>query len=172
MKLFSKKKHESAIFDEWKNFIKTIESMDLDESVIQKNEAVFKELRDGNFYSSDEFNILELFETAIENCKAKNALKIINQYGDVLFKASEHNKKIVNEFFTKIESPEFDKSLLTTRIKYQLMNKYDIKLLPYRKEKIKEAIEFMLKNEKDCDRAEILKGGLLYLDDFIDIDDL
>lgn len=169
-KIFCRKKKDQAACDNLQHLLEMFQFQN--ESQIKKAEKLLNELKFRNPTTSDDFNIIEFFETGLDMGKAKHAERVVNEYGAVLHNASENNKKIMDEFFQNIKKPDFDRSFLTNRLKYQLMNKFDKKLLPYRKEQIKEAIEFMLRDEKDNDRAEILKAGLLFLDDFIDIDDL
>lgn len=73
------------------------------------------------------------------------------------------------EEFGKIIDGDSAKEYLDKKaIFYRLQGKYDIRLLPYDKNTIKEAIESLIKHEIDENFIEDLQRGLLYLDDFID----
>jgi len=74
----------------------------------------------------------------------------------------------VEEFGKKIDGDLLKELQDKRAIFYHLQNKFDIRLLPYDKNTIKEAIESLMQDETDVNRIEQLKVGLLYLNDFID----
>jgi uncharacterized membrane protein len=82
--------------------------------------------------------------------------------------ATELNKRKVEEFGKKIDGDSLKELQDKRAIFYHLQNKFDIRLLPYDKNTIKEAIESLMQYETDVNRIEHLKVGLLCLDDFID----
>ena len=81
--------------------------------------------------------------------------------------ATELNKRKVEEFGKKIDGDSLKELQDKRAIFYHLQNKFDIRLLPYDKNTIKEAIESLMQDEPNVNRKEQLKVGLLYLDDFI-----
>jgi hypothetical protein len=110
----------------------------------------------------------EFIKEGIAYNKLSKAQKIVNDYGNALMEATELRRKNVDEFNKNFDSTSL-KSLQDKKdIYYYLQNKFDIRLLPYDKEIIKEAIELLLQDETDVNWIEQLKIGLLYLSDFID----
>lgn len=95
------------------------------------------------------------------------AQKIFNDYGQALMECNEINKRKHKEFMEMLDVDTL-KALQSFDEPFQ--NKFDIRLLPYDKEKIREAIEFLLQyvDETDTTRIGLLETGLLFLDDFID----
>lgn len=116
----------------------------------------------------DARNINNGQEARIDYGKDKRYEKIVNEYGKVLMEATELNKSKVEEFGKKIDGDSLKELQDKRAIFYHLQNKFDIRLLPYEKNTIKEAIESLMQDETDVNRIEQLKVGLLYLDDFID----
>ena len=170
-KIFGPKKQDQEACDKLKDILRNFES--LDDLQIEKAEKLLHEFKghhDDNV--SKKFDLIGFFEAGLDIGKAKNAERIVNEYGAALFNASEHNRKIVNEFMKKIKEPDFDKTSLTNRLKYQFANKFDIQFLPYGKDQIRQAIEYMLRDEDDVDKVEKLRAGLVLLDDFINFDEL
>lgn len=103
--------------------------------------------------------------------KVRNQL-IINVYGKAIMVASELNNKIVEEFGKNIDADSRKELWEKKSNFYHLLNKFDIRLLPYDKCTIREAIESLMKDEIDAKNIEQLKIGLIYLDDFIDFSQL
>ena len=170
-KLF-KRKQKSNISgqeaDDLQKWTKYFESCD--QNQIEKLRKFLNELKK---HPSKESEIIhEFIDAGIEYSKDKSYEKIVNEYGKALMEATELNKKKVEEFGKKIDSNSLKEFQDKKPIFYHLQNKFDIRLLPYDKNTIKEAIELLLKDETDAKRIEQLRIGLLYLDDFIDFPDL
>ena len=95
---------------------------------------------------------------------------IVNEYGQAIMKGTEINKIIVE----KSENKSREQILASFENKdsyyYALQNKFDISLLPYDKTTVKDAIELLLEDETDTKKKDSLMTGLLYLEDFVDID--
>jgi hypothetical protein len=121
-----------------------------------------------NYPSAKSEIIHEFIESGIEYAKDKRFEKIVNEYGKALMEATELNRRKVEEYGKNINRDSIKKLADKKAIFYHLQNKFDIRLLPYDKNTIKEAIESLLQDEKDLNRIDQLKIGLLYLDDFID----
>jgi len=116
-------------------------------------------------------SLKELFDAGKEYNKEYSAVKIINEYGNAITLASEINKRKVQEFFKNSDANSKAKFLNDKYdIYYRLQNKFDLSLLPYKKETIKQALVYLLKIETNQEKKEQLKTGLLYLKDFIDYD--
>ena len=116
--------------------------------------------------------IHELIDAGIEYGKDKRYQQIVNEYGKALMEGTELNKRKVEEFGKKTDGDSLKELQDKRAIFYHLQNKFDIRLLPYDKKTIKEAIELLMQDETDINRIEQLKAGLLYLDDFIDFSQL
>ncbi|HDM75786.1 MAG TPA: hypothetical protein ENG51_04865 [Deltaproteobacteria bacterium] len=119
-------------------------------------------------------------ESALSSCQRnaarldkRKAEKIVNQYGKALKAA---NKQHANKVFRIISRMTRDSELYEEICENLEKNhgyyfaifshKVDKSLLPYPKEKIKEAIEMLLRFEKDVDNIKLLKAGLQYLNFF------
>ena len=100
--------------------------------------------------------------------KSNANIQIVNEYGKALMEATELNRRKVEEYSKNINRDSIKELADKKAIFYHLQNKFDIRLLPYDKNTIKEAIESLMQDEKDINRIDQLKIGLLYLDDFID----
>lgn len=104
----------------------------------------------------------------LELNELNKAEKIVNEYGRAIMKGTEINKLIVSENKSReqiLASFENKDSYY-----YALQNKFDISILPYDKTTIKDAIELLLEDETDTKKKDSLMTGLLYLEDFVDID--
>ena len=166
-KLF-KRKEKSNISgqedDDLQKWTKYFESCD--ENQIKNLKKFLNELKK---HPSKQSEIIhEFIDAGIEYGKDKTYEKIVNEYGKALMEATELNKRKVEEFGKKIDSDSLKELQDKKAIFYHLQNKFDIRLLPYDKDTIKEAIESLMQDETDVNRIEQLKVGLLYLDDFID----
>lgn len=144
----------------------------LDDNKIEDYKTFLKEFEPTN---NDQKLLLAIMKDGISYNKASRAEKIVNDYGQALMKATELNKRKVDEFFSKNKNLDLaslksmQESLQENKaIYYHLQHKFDIRLLPYDKEIIREALEFLLQDETDTSTIEQLKNGLLFLDDFID----
>lgn len=182
--LFQRKKKSDLIRQEendLQNLAKMIKSFEsYDDNQIKNLQIVLNQLKYHHSKASE--SIHELFDSGLEYAKYKRSEKIVNEYGKAIMEATELNKRKVEEFRKKTD----DNSLYDSRkefqdksaIFYHLQNKFDIRLLPYDKNTIKEAIEYLIQNdtdvkwleqnETDVIWIEQLKIGLLFLDDFID----
>lgn len=150
--------------DDLQKWTKYFESCD--ENQIQNLKKFLKELKK---HPSKESDIVhEFIDAGIDYGKDKKYEKIVNEYGKALMEATELNKRKVEEFGKKIDGDSLKELQDKRAIFYHLQNKFDIRLLPYDKNTIKEAIESLMQHETDVNRIEHLKVGLLCLDDFID----
>ena len=134
----------------------------------EKIEAYEKMLKEFKPTNEKQKFFLELKKEGIAYNKTSKAEKIVNDYGQALMEATELNKRKVDEFSKNLDSASLKTLQEKKGIYYHLQNKFDIRLLPYDKEIIREALEFLLQDETDANRIEQLMIGLLYLDDFID----
>ena len=93
------------------------------------------------------------------------AQKIVNEYGQALITASKLSRirdlDPADEWEDNEGSTQHDNPCPAFSSKMT-----DKNLLPYPKDVIKKAIEFLLKEDKDPTHLEALRAGLLYLDDF------
>lgn len=170
-KLFGKKKQLESRSREDGDLTKYTQYFESsDEDRIKGLEKLSNELK--KHQSNKAEAIHEFIDAGLEYNKIKKAEKIVNEYGQAIMEATELNKRKVEEFGKKIETSSVKALQDKKAIYYNLMNKFDIQLLPYGKNTIKEAIELLLKDETDANRIEQLRIGLLYLDDFIDFTDL
>ena len=143
-------------------FIEKFKSLGDDK--IEAYEKMLKEFKSTN----EKQKLILLVKEGIAYNKASKAQKIVNDYGHALVEATELNKRKVDEFSKNLDSASLKSLQEKKDIYYHLQNKFDIRLLPYDKEIIREALEFLLQDETDANRIEQLKIGLLYLEDFID----
>ena len=111
--------------------------------------------------------IHEVIDAGIEYGKNKRYEKIVNEYGKAIMEATELNKRKIEEFGKKNDSNSLKELQENNAIFHHLQNKFDIRLLPYDKNTIREAIEALMQGETAVNKIEQLKVGLLYLDDFI-----
>lgn len=118
--------------------------------------------------NNDQKMMIAILKDGIAYNKASRAEKIVNDYGQALMEASELNIRKVEEFRENLNGETLKSFNEKEAIYYHFQNKFDIRLLPYDKEIIREAIEFLLQDERDTSRVEQLEAGLLFLDDFID----
>jgi len=100
--------------------------------------------------------------------KEQRAERIVNEYGRAIIEATELNRRKVAEFQESIDENSIKDFVNEKAIWYHLQNKFDIRLLPYDKQTIKEAIELLLKDETDKTKIEQLKIGLMFLNDFVE----
>jgi hypothetical protein len=142
----------------------------LDDNMIEEYDKYLKEFKPTN---SSQKMLLTTIKAGIANNKASKVEKIVNDYGKALMEATEINKRKLKEFMEilhtdTLKALKYLASEPVESINYPFQNKFDIRLLQYDKEKIREAIELFLQDETDPNRIEQLKAGLLFLDDFID----
>ena len=111
--------------------------------------------------------IAEYGNAQLEYIKLKRSEKIVNEYGQAITEASEQNKRLVENL-----NADSMKKILQEKGAdyYRLMGKFDIHSLPYSKEIIADAIEFLLQHSQYEPDPYVgtLQRGLMYLDDFID----
>lgn len=91
----------------------------------------------------------------------------MNEYGRALMEASDQNKSLLRNLNVDL----MKKTLQEKRAYYyRLLCKKDIHFLPYSKDTIRDAIEFLLQRSQDeaDPYVNALKRGLMSLDDFID----
>ncbi|MBC8200291.1 MAG: hypothetical protein H8E80_09675 [Desulfobacteraceae bacterium] len=166
-KLFKRKKKSNAKVQEDNNlekFITYFESCDGNQiNNLKKFQNILK-----NQPSTKSEIIHEFIESGIEYSKDKKYEKIVNEYGEALMEATELNRRKVEEYSKNINRDSINELADKKAIFYHLQNKFDIRLLPYDKNTIKEAIESLIQDETDVKKIEQLKVGLSYLDDFID----
>ncbi|MBU4185352.1 MAG: hypothetical protein KKI12_01495 [Proteobacteria bacterium] len=170
-KLFGKKQQsepKSRTDEDLPKYTQYFES--LDEDQIKSLEKLSDKLK--KHQSNKAEAIQEFMDAGLDHNKIKKAERIVNEYGQAILEATELNKRKVKEFGEKVDTSSAKALQDKKAIYYHLMNKFDIRLLPYDKNTIKEAIELLLENETDENRIEQLRTGLLYLDDFIDLSDL
>ena len=171
--LFQRKEKSDLIRqeEELQNLAKKIKSFEsYDDNQIKNLQIVLNQLKYHHSKASE--TIHEFFDSGLEYAKYKRSEKIVNEYGKAIMEATELNKRKVEEFRKKTD----DNSLYDSKkefqnkraIFYHLQNKFDIRLLPYDKNTIKEAVEYLIQNDTDVKWLEQLKIGLLFLDDFID----
>ena len=169
-KIFGKYNQKKHIYDY------NIKSQDLVLSIIEK----FKTLDDNKIENyknmlkafeptkNDQKSMTAIIKDGIAYNKASRAEKIVNDYGQALMEVSELNIRKVEEFRENLNVETLKSFNEKEAIYYHFQNKFDIRLLPYDKEIIREAIEFLLQDETDTSRIEQLEAGLLFLEDFID----
>lgn len=121
--------------------------------------------------NSDKAKLMhEFVDAGLELKEFNKAGKIVNEYGQAITKGTEINKIIVE----KSENKSREQILASFENKdsyyYALQNKFDISILPYDKTTIKDAIELLLEDETDSKKKDSLMNGLLYLEDFVEID--
>ena len=102
--------------------------------------------------------------------KLKKAIKIVNAYGGAITKGTELNKIIVESFQNKSPGQHLEALKKKGAYFYALQNKFDISLLPFDKKTIQDAIELLIEDETDSEKISSLNTGLMYLQDFIDIE--
>ena len=166
-KLYKRKGKSNASTQEDDNLQKWTKYFEsCDENQI-KNLKIF--LNNLKKHPSKKSEIIDKFiDAGIEYAKDKRYEKIVNEYGKALLEATELNRRKLEEFGEKIDRDSLKELQDKKAIFYHLQNKFDIRLLPYDKNTIIEAIELLMQDETDVNRIEQLKIGLLYLDDFID----
>lgn len=165
--LFKRRKAEEESND---RKIKTLEGIvntfdSLDEAKFRNADEVFEQVKSNDLGT-------EYFKAGLRISKAKRFEKIVCQYGADILRANEDNRKIVEEHFQNARSGKLDRTLNINKFQHRLMLKYDIKYLSNSKREIKEAIEYILKEEKNAETVNQLKAGLRILEDFIDFDRL
>jgi hypothetical protein len=172
-KLFRKKKKlesKSLEFDDLQKWIQLFES--LDEKKINDGLTTFSEIK--NFKSRESQLFCEFIVSLFNYTKMNKAQKIVNEFGKAIVEASEFNKRKFEEFLNRIKTTSNKASLQEIKddAAIYLLNKFDIRLLPYDKNTIKESIELLLKDETDVNKIEQLRVGLILLNDFIDFSNL
>jgi len=111
--------------------------------------------------------------TRKENLDESEAVTIVNEYGEALLKVNALNGVEVLGVISSMKRDEelcrrVSESLNRKRGYYfdLFSRKFDKSLLPYPKERIRNAIEFLLTLDSDPDNIRLLKAGLEYLDCF------
>ncbi|RLB13192.1 MAG: hypothetical protein DRG63_10665 [Deltaproteobacteria bacterium] len=113
------------------------------------------------------------FQARTHLLNEQEAEKIVNDYGRALEAVNQINREKFSRLITdlneeRILPEEVAQSLEKRKGPYYdlLTMKADASLLPYPKERIREAIEFLLRIDKDPSNISLLKAGLEYLDYF------
>ena len=166
-KIFSKKEGRKPKHEKDKDIQEWIQHF---KSVGKKNQIEYYEkfLTEINQIDSAKARAIHKFmEAGLEHSKEARALKIVNEYGRALQDATQQNKSITDENLNADSLKSFREK---GAIYYRYLGYLDISFLPYSKEIIREAIEFLLQHSQDetDPRIEQLRGGLLLLDNFID----
>ena len=174
-KIFSKKEEQKAKHKKDKRYIqqrieylesiaKTNEIQDY-EQFVEKSEHFITELE--QIDSARASAVQKYMETQLEYTKAKRCEKIVNEYGRAIVEASDQNKSLLRNLNVDL----MKKTLQEKRVYYyRLIDKLDIHFLPYSKDTIRDALDFLLQRSQDQPDTYInsLKCGLMTLDDFID----
>ena len=137
---------------------------------IQKHERFVKDwqyfiTRFQDIGSSKGDAVAEYMKEELAITKLQRCNKIVNEFGQAIMEANEHNKRLV----ANLNGEAIAQAVKEGRADYYrllLLNKFDINFLPYNKEIIRDAIEFLLQASPD---DALLVRGLIYLDDFIDL---
>lgn len=106
--------------------------------------------------------------------KLRRAEKVVNEYGIALEKASYLNRFEVENLVESVAEGKYPldevcESLRQGRGRHHdlLTLKFSASLLPYPKDKIKEAIELLLRYDSDPENIRLLREGLRYLESFV-----
>ena len=181
-KLFSKKKERKVKHGKDKHLLEFIQQY---KSMDEGKKTKLNKQVEAQFFAERELinsaitrarNEVQKGELEAQTARAGRARKIVNEYGRALQDATQQNKSITDENFNADSLKSFREK---GAIYYRYLGYLDISFLPYSKEIIREAIEFLLwwflhvhAFDATDKRITILTTGLIFLNDFIDFNNI